>query len=151
MSIAGDIIDILLIEDNPGDTKLVQKAFEIGRLANRIFHVENGEEALDYLFRRGPYVNASRPDIILLDLNMPGVDGRQVLSEIKGDDRLKTIPVIIMTSSMAEQDILESYELHANCYITKPVNVQDFIEVVKTIDQFWIGVVCLPGRRQPGT
>lgn len=149
MSIAGEFVDILLVEDNPGDARLVQKAFEMGRLANRIFHVPDGEEALDFLFHRGKYPDALRPDIIMLDLNMPGIDGREVLSIIKANPDLMTIPVIIMTTSAAERDILESYKLHVNCYITKPVQVQDFLNVVKTIDEFWIGVVCLPGRRKP--
>ena len=148
MSIAGDIVDILLVEDNPGDARLVQKAFETGRLANRIYHVLDGEEALDFLFRRGKHSNAPRPDIIMLDLNMPGIDGRAVLAIIKANPDLLTIPVIIMTTSAAEQDILESYKLHVNCYITKPVQVQDFLRVVRTIDEFWIGVVCLPERQR---
>ena len=146
MSITRQALDILLVEDNPGDAKLVQKAFEIGRVFNRIFHVPSGEEALDFLHKRGNHQNAQRPDIILLDLNMPGIDGRQVLAEIKNDPELLTIPVIVMTTSCAEQDILESYKLHVNCYITKPVQVQDFLNVVRTIDEFWIGVVSLPGR-----
>lgn len=146
MSITGDIIDILLVEDNPGDAKLVQKAFQLGRLANRIFHAKDGEEALDFLYKRGKYEDAPRPDIILLDLNMPGIDGRQVLAQIKADPVLLTIPVIVMTTSSAEQDILESYKLHVNCYVTKPVQVQDFLNVIRTIDEFWIGVVCLPNR-----
>lgn len=146
MSITGDIIDILLVEDNPGDAKLVQKAFQLGRLANRIFHAHDGEEALDFLYKRGKYEDAPRPDIILLDLNMPGIDGRQVLAQIKADPVLLTIPVIVMTTSSAEQDILESYKLHVNCYVTKPVQVQDFLNVIRTIDEFWIGVVCLPNR-----
>ncbi len=146
MSITGDIIDILLVEDNPGDAKLVQKAFQLGRLANRIFHAKDGEEALDFLYKRGKFEDAPRPDIILLDLNMPGIDGRQVLAQIKSDSALLTIPVIVMTTSSAEQDILESYKLHVNCYVTKPVQVQDFLNVIRTIDEFWIGVVCLPNR-----
>ena len=146
MSITGDIIDILLVEDNPGDAKLVQKAFQLGRLANRIFHAKDGEEALDFLYKRGKFEDAPRPDIILLDLNMPGIDGRQVLAQIKSDSALLTIPVIVMTTSSAEQDILESYKLHVNCYVTKPVQMQDFLNVIRTIDEFWIGVVCLPNR-----
>ncbi len=149
MIIAGEFVDILLVEDNPGDARLVEKAFEMGRLANRIFHVPDGEEALDFLFHRGKYPDAPRPDIIMLDLNMPGIDGREVLAIIKANPDLMTIPVIIMTTSAAERDILESYKLHVNCYITKPVQVQDFLNVVKTIDEFWIGVVCLPGRQKP--
>ncbi|MBI1334220.1 MAG: response regulator [Armatimonadetes bacterium] len=144
MSYSGQVIDILLVEDNPGDAKLVQKAFELGKLANRIWHVPDGERALQFLHHEGEFAEAPRPDIILLDLNMPGIDGREVLSHIKNSPDLMTIPVIIMTTSSAEQDILESYKLHVNCYITKPVQVQDFITVVKTIDEFWIGVVKLP-------
>jgi CheY-like chemotaxis protein len=146
MSTPVEIIDILLVEDNPGDAKLVQKAFELGRLANKIYHVSDGESALSFLRKEGSYADAPRPDIILLDLNMPGLDGREVLARVKSDPELLTIPVIIMTTSSAEQDILESYKLHVNCYITKPVQVQDFINVVKTIDEFWIGIVCLPKR-----
>lgn len=146
MSTSIEIIDILLVEDNPGDARLVQKAFELGRLANKIYHVSDGESALKFLRKEEPYSDAPRPDIILLDLNMPGLDGREVLAQVKSDPDLLTIPIIIMTTSSAEQDILESYKLHVNCYITKPVQVQDFINVVKTIDEFWIGVVCLPKR-----
>lgn len=146
MSTSIEIIDILLVEDNPGDARLVQKAFELGRLANKIYHVSDGESALKFLRKEEPYSDAPRPDIILLDLNMPGLDGREVLAQVKSDPDLLTIPIIVMTTSSAEQDILESYKLHVNCYITKPVQVQDFINVVKTIDEFWIGVVCLPKR-----
>ena len=146
MRLSRQAIDILLVEDNPGDARLVQKAFELGQLVNRFFHVSDGQEALDFLRRRGQHQDSQRPDIILLDLNMPGIDGRQVLAEIKVDPELLTIPVIVMTTSAAEQDIETCYKLHANCYIMKPLQVQEFLDLVKRIEEFWIGIVCLPGR-----
>lgn len=144
MSTEGTIIDILLVEDNPGDAKLVKKSFELGGVANRIYHVSDGQEALDFLRHKGIYADAPRPGLILLDLNLPGIDGREVLADIKVDPDLLTIPVIVMTTSAAEEDILASYKLHVNCFITKPVKVEDFVRVVKSIDEFWIGVVTLP-------
>jgi two-component system response regulator len=138
------IIDILLVEDNAGDALLVQKAFELGRIANRIYTVGDGEEALAFLRGEGKYSEMPRPDLIILDLNMPKLDGREVLAEIKSDPNLLMIPVIVMTTSADERDIINSYKLHVNCYITKPVQVREFLEVIKAIDYFWIGVVTLP-------
>ena len=138
------VIDILLIEDNPGDALLVQKAFELGRIANEIYTVTNGEEALDFLRRESTYRDVPRPDLIILDLNMPKMDGRELLGIIKSDPDLLSIPVIVMTTSDLEQDIINSYKQHVNCYITKPVQVREFLEVIKAIDYFWIGIVALP-------
>ncbi|MBI1334218.1 MAG: response regulator [Armatimonadetes bacterium] len=140
------IIDILLVEDNAGDALLVQKAFELGRIANHIFTVPNGEEALKFLKGEGDYAGSPRPDLIILDLNMPIMDGREALGKIKADPDLLSIPIIVMTTSDDERDIMNSYKLHVNCYITKPVQVRDFLEVIKAIDYFWIGVVSLPGN-----
>lgn len=144
MGIEPKIIDILLVEDNAGDALLVQKAFELGRIANRIYTVGDGEEALAFLRGEGKYEEMPRPDLIILDLNMPKLDGREVLAEIKSDPNLLMIPVIVMTTSADERDIINSYKLHVNCYITKPVQVREFLEVIKAIDYFWIGVVTLP-------
>lgn len=137
-------IDILLVEDNPGDALLVQRAFELGRIANRIFTVSNGQEALSFLRGESPYEEAPRPDLIILDLNMPKMDGREALQAIKADPNLLMIPVIVMTTSSDERDIVNSYKLHVNCYITKPVQVREFLDLIKAIDYFWIGVVTLP-------
>lgn len=138
------VIDILLVEDNAGDALLVQKAFELGRIANRIFTVTDGEEALAFLRGEGKYAGVPRPDLIILDLNMPVLDGREALAMIKADPALLSIPIIVMTTSDDERDIVNSYKLHVNCYITKPVQVREFLEVIKAIDYFWIGVVTLP-------
>lgn len=137
-------IEILLIEDNPGDVMLTKEAFSRMKVRNTIHTVTDGEQALAYLHRRPPYEAAQRPHLILLDLNLPGLDGREVLQEIKGDDALKSIPVVVMTSSEAETDIERSYELHANSYIVKPVGLQGFIDVVASIDEFWFSIVILP-------
>ena len=137
-------VDILLVEDNPGDIQLTKEALNETKILTNLFTVENGVEALDFLFRRGEYKNAVRPDIIILDLNLPMKDGREVLEMIKMDEDLKRIPVVILTSSKAEEDILRSYNLHANCYITKPLDLEQFIEIVKNIEQFWFTIVKLP-------
>lgn len=137
-------IEILLIEDNPGDVMLTKEAFSHMKVRNTIHTVTDGEQALAYLHRRPPYEAAQRPHLILLDLNLPGLDGREVLQEIKGDDALKSIPVVVMTSSEAETDIERSYELHANSYIVKPVGLQGFMDVVASIDEFWFSIVILP-------
>lgn len=137
-------IEILLIEDNPGDVMLTKEAFSRMKVRNTIHTVTDGEQALAYLHRRPPYEAAQRPHLILLDLNLPGLDGREVLQEIKGDDALKSIPVVVMTSSEAETDIERSYELHANSYIVKPVGLQGFMDVVASIDEFWFSIVILP-------
>jgi CheY-like chemotaxis protein len=139
-------IEILLVEDNPGDVRLTQEALKEGKVMNVLNTVGDGEEALAYLRRQGAYAQATRPDLVLLDLNLPKKSGREVLEEIKEDPDLKRIPVVILTVSEAEQDIIKSYNLHANCYITKPVNLEQFIEVVKSIEDFWLTVVMLPPR-----
>lgn len=137
-------IDILLVEDNPGDVRLTMEALKEAKLLNTIAHVPDGVEALAYLRKEGKYSEARRPDLILLDLNLPKKDGREVLAEIKNDPALKRIPVVILTTSRAEQDILKAYNLHANCYITKPVDLDQFVRVAKSIDDFWFTMVKLP-------
>jgi CheY-like chemotaxis protein len=137
-------IDILLVEDNPGDVRLTKEALKEAKLLNTIAHVPDGVEAVAYLRREGKYKDAVRPDLILLDLNLPKKDGREVLAEIKNDPELKRIPVVILTTSRAEQDILKAYNLHANCYITKPVDLDQFVRVAKSIDDFWFTMVRLP-------
>jgi len=141
---AGAPVEILLVEDNPGDVRLTLEIFKEGKLANRVITVEDGIEAMTYLRREGKYANALRPGLILLDLNLPRMDGRAVLDEIKRDESLKTIPVIILTTSRAEEDVFRSYNLHANCYITKPVDLIQFTKVVRSIEDFWLTVVKLP-------
>jgi two-component system, chemotaxis family, response regulator Rcp1 len=140
-------IEILLVEDNPGDVDLTKEALESAKVRNRLHVVDDGAKAIDFLFKRGEYADVPRPDIILLDLNMPKKDGRQVLEEIKADPQIADIPVVILTTSQAEEDILRSYQLHANCYITKPVDFQQFMHVVKSIEEFWLTVVKLPKRK----
>lgn len=139
-------IEILLVEDNPGDVRLTKEALKEGKVRNNLQVAEDGEEALEFLRRQGRHAQARRPDLVLLDLNLPKKSGREVLEEIKADPELKRIPVVILTVSKAEQDILKSYNLHANCYITKPVNLDQFIEVVQAIEDFWLTVVMLPPR-----
>jgi CheY-like chemotaxis protein len=142
----GAPVDILLVEDNPGDVRLTQEALREGKIRNRLTVAKDGVEALAVLRREGPHANAPRPDLILLDLNLPRKDGREVLADIKADDSLRRIPVVVLTTSKAEEDILKTYDLHANCYITKPVDLEQFIEVIKSIDDFWLTVVRLPPR-----
>jgi two-component system, chemotaxis family, response regulator Rcp1 len=137
-------VEILLVEDNPGDYRLTQEALKEGKVYNNLYWARDGIEALDFLKRRGKHDAAPRPDIILLDLNLPKKDGREVLSEIKGDDELRAIPVVILTTSKAEEDVLRSYDLHANCYVTKPVDLDKFIVVVQSIDRFWLTIATLP-------
>ena len=137
-------IEILLVEDNPGDVRLTLEAMKEGRVLNRISVVEDGIEAMAFLNREGRYADSPRPDLILLDLNLPRKDGREVLAAIKTDTRLKSIPVVVLTTSQAEQDILMTYELHANCFITKPVQLDDFLNVIRLIEDFWLTVVKLP-------
>jgi CheY-like chemotaxis protein len=139
-------IEILLVEDNPGDVRLTKEALKEGRFANLINVAVDGFEAMAFLRREGKYANASRPDLILLDLNLPKKNGREVLAEIKADSYLKSIPVVVLTSSQAEKDIVATYNLHANCYITKPVDFEQFICVVRSIEDFWFAVVKLPPR-----
>ncbi len=137
-------IDILLVEDSPSDAKLTAKTFEKAKVQNRLHIVEDGVEAMDFLRRLGNYQDAPRPDLVLLDLNLPKKDGRKVLAEIKEDPNLQNIPVVVLTTSDSEDDILRSYKLRANCYITKPVTLQHFIKVVESIEDFWLQVVKLP-------
>ena len=137
-------VEILLVEDNPGDVRLTREALKEGKVHSNLHWAKDGVEALEFLGQRGVHANAPRPDIILLDLNLPKKDGREVLSVIKSDDSLKHIPVVVLTTSKAEEDVLRSYELHANCYVTKPVDLEKFIVVVKSIDRFWLTIVTLP-------
>ncbi len=139
-------IEILLIEDNYGDIRLTQEAFKEGKVQNRLSVVQDGIEAMRFLRREGPHADAPRPDLILLDLNLPRKDGREVLADLKTDEALRRIPVVILTTSEMEEDVLRSYELHVNCYITKPVDLDKFIAVVKTIDEFWLTIVKLPPK-----
>lgn len=142
-------IEILLVEDNPGDVRLTMEAFQEGKVRNRLHVVGDGVEALAFLHREGEYAAAPQPDLILLDLNLPRKDGREVLAEIKSDEATARIPVVVLTSSRAEQDILKSYDLQANSYITKPVDLGQFIEVIKGIEDFWLSVVKLPPYQPP--
>ena len=140
----GRPVEILLVEDNEGDIGLVEEVFEEGRINNNLSVAEDGEEAMMFLRNEGQFAKATRPDLILLDLNLPGMDGREVLKEVKEDDDLKKIPVVVLTTSKAEEDILKSYDLHANSYITKPVDFNQFMNVIKSIESFWLEVVKLP-------
>lgn len=146
MKVGGAIrpIEILLVEDSPGEVRLTREIFKDGKVLNNLSVVENGAEAMAFLSKEGKYVNAPLPDLILLDLNLPKKDGREVLAEIKADEKLKRIPVVVLTTSHAEEDILKVYNLHANCYITKPINLDQFISVVKSIEEFWLTVAKLP-------
>lgn len=135
-------IEILLVEDNPGDVRLTQEALREGKIANNLVVASSGDEALARLRREG----ATRPDLILLDLNLPGMDGREVLRQIKGDESLKQIPVVVMTSSSAEEDVARSYALHANCFVTKPLDLDQFTKVIQAIEEFWVTVVKLPPK-----
>ncbi len=142
-------IEILLVEDNPGDVRLTLEALKEGKVSNHLSVVSDGVEALAFLRRQGTYTEAPRPDLVLLDLNLPKKDGREVLGEIKLDEALKRIPVVVLTTSRAEEDILKSYDLYANCYITKPVDLERFFTVVKSIEDFWLTVVKLPMDGKP--
>ena len=137
-------VEILLVEDNPGDERLTREALKEGKVYSNLHWVKDGVEAMEFLRREGKHKSAPRPDIILLDLNLPKKDGREVLHDIKNDDDLKRIPVVVLTTSKAEEDVLRTYNLHANCYVTKPVDLEKFIVVVKSIDVFWLTVVTLP-------
>jgi CheY-like chemotaxis protein len=139
-----NVIQILLVDDSSDDVLLTRRALKKGKVLNNLSVVDDGVEAINFLHRRGEYSDAPRPDIILLDLNMPKKDGREVLSEIKADDGLKQIPVVVLTTSEADIDILESYSLHANCYVTKPVDLDQFMHVIQTLEDFWFNVVKLP-------
>ena len=139
-------IDVLLVEDDPGDVMLTREAFADNKLRNQLYVVNDGVSALEFLRRRGQYVDAPTPDLILLDLNLPRMDGREVLAVLKADEMLRSIPVVVLTTSEAEEDIMRSYQLHANAYVTKPVDFERFISVVRQIDDFFVTVVRLPGR-----
>ena len=139
-----NVIDILLVEDNEGDARLALEAMRDSKIRNKMHHVVDGEEAMAFLRKEGKYSKAPRPDLILLDLNLPKKDGREVLAEIKKDDELKRIPVVVMTISNAEEDILKSYNLHANCFITKPIDLSQFMKVVHSVEDFWLTIVKLP-------
>lgn len=140
----GKLVDILLIEDNPGDVRMTQEVLKESKILNKMYVVGDGVEAMAFLRREGKYADAPRPDLILLDLNLPRKDGHEVLAEVKSDDDLKRIPVVVLTISEAEDDILKSYDLHGNCYITKPIDFRGFIKVGKSIEDFWLTIVKLP-------
>ena len=139
-------VDILLVEDSPGDADLAKEALAESKLYNNLFTVVDGEEAMDFLYKKGNYKDVPKPDLILLDLNLPKKDGREVLKEIKEHESLRRIPVVILTTSRAEEDIIETYDSHANCYITKPLDLNKFLEVVKKIEDFWMSIVKLPKK-----
>jgi two-component system, chemotaxis family, response regulator Rcp1 len=139
-------IQILMVEDNPGDVRLTKEALKDAKVSNTLYVVEDGVAALDFLYRRGDYSDAPRPDLILLDLNLPKKNGREVLGEIKQDEQLKMIPVVILTTSQAEEDVVRAYRLHANCYIVKPVDFVQFTKIVWTIEDFWLSIVTLPTK-----
>ena len=144
MSTVAREVNILLVEDNPGDVRLTLEALRDGRIANQLHVVHDGEEAMDFARRQGVHFDAPRPDLILLDLNLPKKDGREVLEELKNDPELHRIPVIVLTTSSAESDVLRSYDLHANCFISKPIGYDDFIAAVRSIENFWLKLVQLP-------
>ena len=144
-----EMIDVLLVEDDPADVLLIEEAFADNKVRNRLHRVADGVEALQFLRREGEYADAPQPDLVLLDLNLPRKDGREVLAEVKADPDLRTIPVVVLTTSDAEEDVLRSYQLHANAYVTKPVDCEGFIEAIKQIDHFFVSVVQLPTRRKP--
>jgi two-component system, chemotaxis family, response regulator Rcp1 len=139
-------IDILVVEDNSGDARLIKEALNDDKIFSSLYIVNDGVEAMDFLRRKGKYKTAPEPDLIILDLNLPKKDGREVLAELKADDELKHIPIVIMTISQAEEDIIKSYNLHANCFITKPIDLNQFIKVVKSIEDFWFSIVKLPPK-----
>ncbi len=144
---SNDIVEILLVEDSPSDSDLTIAALAAAKVCNRLSLVEDGVQAMEFLRRQGNYAQATRPDLVLLDLNLPRKDGREVLAEIKADESLKTIPVVVLTASQAEKDVLQAYTLHANCYISKPVDFGQFMEVVKALEGFWLSVVKLPPQK----
>jgi two-component system response regulator len=140
-------IEILLVEDNPGDSRLAKEALKESKLKNNLYVAEDGVEAMNFLYKTGKYSKMPRPDLVILDLNLPKKDGREVLAEIKNDDNLKRIPVVILTISKAEEDILKTYNLHANCYVTKPLDLDQFMKVVRSIEDFWLTIVKLPNGK----
>jgi CheY-like chemotaxis protein len=141
-------MQVLLVEDNPGDVRLTQEALKDAKVHLELKVVNDGVEAMEYLHREGKYAESLRPDLVLLDLNLPRKDGREVLAEIKNDPLLQAIPVVVLTTSASEADILRTYMLHANCYITKPVDMEGFLTVVRSIDDFWLSIVKLPPKEQ---
>ncbi len=144
----GRLAEILLVEDNEGDIELTREAFEEAKFRNNLHVSHDGDSAMDYLFKRNGHENSPTPDIVLLDLNLPGTDGREILAEIKKNPMLRRIPTVILTSSSADKDILETYDLHANCYIVKPVDAAKFIHIVQQVENFWVDIVCLPSEHQ---
>jgi CheY-like chemotaxis protein len=140
----GQPIEVLLVEDDPGDVLLIREAFEFNKVHNNLHVVSDGEQALAYLRREGEHAGVNRPDLVLLDLNLPRKDGREVLAEVKQDETLRTIPIVVLTTSEAEEDVLKSYQLHANAYVTKPVDFERFVSIVRQIDDFFVSVVRLP-------
>ena len=141
-----DLIEILLVEDNPGDARLCEEALKESKIINNLHIAKDGQEALDFIFKQNQFENVPTPDLVILDLNLPKVDGKEVLKQIKQEKKTCTIPVVILSSSKAEEDIVQSYELHANSYITKPLDFDSFIQIVKELNEFWLGVVKLPTR-----
>jgi CheY-like chemotaxis protein len=139
-------VEILLVEDNPGDVRLAREGLSECKIRNNLHVVDDGVKAMAFLRRRDEYAKAPRPDLVLLDLNLPRKDGREVLREVKEDEKLRTIPVVVLTTSKAEEDILKSYSLHANCYVTKPMGLQQFLDVVRSIEDFWFTIVKLPPK-----
>ena len=142
----GKVVDILLVEDNPGDVRLAQEALKESKVRNTLYVVDDGVEAMAFLRQQGRYSNVPRPDLILLDLNLPRKSGREVLAEVKSDEHLKRIPVVVLTVSRADEDIMKCYNFHANCYITKPLDFNQFMEVTKAIEGFWLTIVKLPPK-----
>ncbi len=145
---SGNLIEILLVEDNPGDVRLMKEALKDAKVFNNLSVAGDGEEAMAFLRKEGIYADTPHPDLIMLDLNLPKKDGREVLAEIKADPELKRIPVVVITTSRAEEDIIKTYNLHANCYVTKPVDLDQFIKVVQSIEDFWLSIVKLPTRSE---
>ena len=143
-------IEILLVEDNPGDARLAVEALKESKVRNNLYHVEDGMSAMRFLYQEAEYAHAPHPDLVLLDLNLPRKDGREVLAEVKEDPRLRLIPVVVMTSSEAERDLVRSYGLHANAYVVKPLDLDRFIEVVQAIEDFWFAIVKLPPKAEDG-
>ncbi len=144
MSIKNRVAEILLVDDNPGDVRLAKEGLKESKVINNLHVVDDGVEAMAFLRKEGNYADAVTPDLILLDLNLPRKDGREVLAEIKGDKDLKRIPIVVLTTSQAEEDVMETYDLHANCYVTKPVDLDQFVNIVKSLNNFWFEMVTLP-------
>ncbi|MCP4252890.1 MAG: response regulator [Candidatus Scalindua sp.] len=144
MSIKNRVAEILLVDDNPGDVRLAKEGLKESKVINNLHVVDDGVEAMAFLRKEGNYADAVTPDLILLDLNLPKKDGREVLAEIKGDKDLKRIPIVVLTTSQAEEDVMETYDLHANCYVTKPVDLDQFVNIVKSLNNFWFEMVTLP-------